>query len=193
MQPATTACVIASESVAAPRNVNIWCKINWICYLNTARLLTMTRHPVMTIWINYSFLVLVLKRFTLGFNIVKLLYIWRSAQLQHHFYVLFANISFDMNCVIFRRLFIDRFYYVIFRQSINAYIIMIPNRMKTGKITPHIYIWNALKYITQGNTESLSVAPLTGKANKSFAIPISSCIAKNADLCIIEYILRFKE
>ena len=41
----------------------------------------------------------------------------------------------------------------------------------------------------QEYTESLSVAPLLVKMNKSFAIPVSSCIARDVHLCIMVYIL----
>ena len=37
----------------------------------------------------------------------------------------------------------------------------------------------------QEYTESLSVAPLLVKMNKSFAIPVSSCIARDVHLCIM--------
>ena len=64
----------------------------------------------------------------------------------------------------------------------------IHNNIKAGKITPHIYKYNTVKYIIQEYTEYLSVAPLVVKMNKSFAIPVSSCIARDVHLCIMVYI-----
>ena len=40
----------------------------------------------------------------------------------------------------------------------------------------------------QEYTESLSVAPLVVKMNKSLAIPVSSCLARDVHLCIMVYI-----
>ena len=64
----------------------------------------------------------------------------------------------------------------------------IHNSKKAGKITPHIYKQNKVKYIKQEYTESLSIAPLVVKMNKSFAIPVSSCIARDVHLFIMVYI-----
>ena len=104
--------------------------------------------------------------------------------------IYYVNYSYPLLCNCFVYLLIDQFYFVIFLTKYNMPIKAqyIHNSIKAGKIIPHIYKWNTVKYIIQEYTESLSVAPLVVKMNKSFAIAVSSCIARDVHLCIMVYI-----